>query len=112
MTWGSFLPQATHASCSGRAQRQTAPAESDAIVALSSPQDAYSADFAAQTTPEINAAVDARYGVNTYASNFIKKSCTPMALRGPGRGRLPVCLAHAAALPVRLSTMGLVLVVA
>jgi hypothetical protein len=86
MTRGSFLPRATHASCSGRAQRQTAPAECDEIVALSSPQDAYSADFAAQTTPEINAAVDARYGVNTYASNFIKKSCTPMALRGPGRG--------------------------
>jgi len=43
-------------------------------------EDAYSADFAAQTTPEINAAVDARYGVNTYASNFIKKSWSSIQL--------------------------------
>jgi hypothetical protein len=60
---------------------------------FASPQDAYSADFAAQTTPEINAEVDARYGVNTYASNFIKKSCTPFRLPAPEASK--PCLAHA-----------------
>jgi len=43
-------------------------------------QDAFSADFADQTSPAINAAVNARYGVGTPTSNFIKKSWSDIQL--------------------------------
>jgi len=43
-------------------------------------QDAFSAEFADQTSPAINAAVDARYGVGTATSNFIKKSWSDIQL--------------------------------
>ena len=49
-------------------------------------QDAFSEEFKTQTSDEINAQVDARYGVGTAAALFIKKSCTPIASirnRGP-----------------------------
>jgi len=44
-------------------------------------QDAFSGDFAAQTSPEIAAAVDDRYGAGTPLASFIKKSWSDISLQ-------------------------------